>query len=130
MTRELGNLTNPRALSQKELKLVEWLLRHGISDAEIFLPQVQHLHVVSHCQCGCASIDFSVAGERLKKLAMRVLSDYQWRNSGGHWFGIFVFEQDGLLGGLEVWSIEGIETPTVLPDVESLVSLEPVVLGP
>ena len=120
MTHELGNLTNPRALSQTELELVDWLLRHGVSDAEIFFPQVQHLKVVAHCQCGCASIDFSVGQERPKKLGMRVLSDYQWRDSEGHLFGIFLFEQDDLLGGLEVWSIDGDETPATLPAIELL----------
>jgi len=111
---------NPRALSQRELELTDWLLRHGISDAGMFLPQVPQLKVVVHCQCGCASINFSVAEQRPGKSAMRLLSDYRWRDPEGHLFGISVFEQDALSAGLEVWSIDGIATPMTPPVAESL----------
>jgi hypothetical protein len=51
---------------------------------------------------------------------MRVLSDYQWRNSLGHLFGAFVFEQSGLLAGLDLYSIDGQSIPDAMPPIKSL----------
>ena len=47
---------------------------------------------------------------------MHVLGDYQWKDTRGNLFGAFVFEQDGLLAGLDLWSIDGAETPRTLPN--------------
>ena len=52
---------------------------------------------------------------------MRTLSDYQWRDEHGNLFGVFVFEQDGLLAGLDLWSIDGQSNPNVIPHVAQLV---------
>jgi hypothetical protein len=52
---------------------------------------------------------------------MRILADFQWKDEGGHLFGVFVFEQDGLLAGIDVWSIDGGVTPITLPVASSLV---------
>lgn len=51
-----------RELTTEETELVEWLLEHGAADAAALLPQLADTHVVSHCPCGCASIDFAVSG--------------------------------------------------------------------
>jgi hypothetical protein len=52
---------------------------------------------------------------------LRVLSDFQWRTNDGHLCGAFVFEQDGLLAGLDLWSIDGQTTPDAMPPLHSLV---------
>ncbi len=54
---------------------------------------------------------------------MQVLGDFQWKNSAGHLFGAFVFEQDGLLAGLDLWSVDGLEIPRALPDPAQLIPL-------
>jgi hypothetical protein len=110
-----------RELTAPERALVQWLLEHGEVDAPQYLPQLQQARVFSHCSCGCASIDFAVAGKHPSHPSIRVLSDFQWVNSEGCLFGIFVFERDGLLGGLELWSIDGQGTPSTLPPVAALV---------
>ncbi len=51
---------------------------------------------------------------------MEVLSDYEWRGPGGELFGVFVFACDGVLAGLEVWSIDGLLTPKLLPNISDL----------
>jgi hypothetical protein len=51
---------------------------------------------------------------------MDVVSDYWWRTAEGHVCGAFVFVRDGLLAGLEVWSVDGGLPEAPLPDVESL----------
>jgi hypothetical protein len=121
MAHQPGTLLHPRPLSQPERELVGWLLSHGTAEGQQFLSQLADAEVASHCACGCASIDFAIAGKRPATFAMRVLSDYQWRDGEGHLFGAFVFEQDGLLAGLDLWSIDGAATPRTLPPIASLV---------
>jgi hypothetical protein len=121
MTHRTGSLPVPRQLSAEERELVTWLLQHGEVAARAFLPQLDQATVAAHCQCGCASIDFAIAGQRPKTFSMRVLSDYQWRDEAGRLFGAMVFEQDNLLAGLDLWSIDGAATPNALPSIASLV---------
>ena len=120
MTHEVGKLSEPRLLSPAERELTAWLLNHGCSDAPQFLTQLDRAEVVAHCRCGCASVDFSVAGRRPKTFEMRVLSDYQWKDDRGYLFAVMVFEQDGLLAGLDVWSVDGQAIPRELPPIHSL----------
>ena len=109
-----------RALSEQERSLIEWLLLHGDGDNAAFVAQLNQSSVVAHCACGCASIDLAVAG-KLGAGNMRVLADFQWTTPEGHACGAFVFEQDGLLAGLDLWSIDGGAVPSALPAIEDLV---------
>ena len=84
------------------------------------MEQLERARVIRLCACGCASIDFAIGNKRPVHFAMRVLSDYQWHNEQNELFGAFVFEQDGLLAGLDLWSIDGQGTPNVLPPIERL----------
>ena len=110
-----------RPLSTDEHTIVQWLLEHGDGDNAKFLEQLERARVARLCDCGCASVDFSVNGKRPQHFAMRTLSDYQWRDEHGNLFGVFVFEQDGLLAGLDLWSIDGQSNPNVIPHVAQLV---------
>jgi hypothetical protein len=121
MTHEVGTLSKPRLLNYAERELTAWLLRHGCGDAGEFLAQLDRAEVVAQCRCGCASIDFSIDGRKPQTFGMRVLSDYQWKDERGYLFGVMVFEQDDLLAGLDVWSIDGQATPIELPSIQSLV---------
>lgn len=65
-------------------------------------------------------MDFSVDGRRPEEFATNVLADFQFLGPNGELFGAFVFEQDGLLAGLDLWSIDGRATPSVLPEPAAL----------
>ena len=110
-----------RPLTADERSVVEWLLRHGEGDNSEFLAQLAQARVCRLCSCGCASIDFSINGKRPTHPSLRVLSDYQWRSGLGHLYGAFVFEQDGLLAGLDLYSIDGQGIPDAMPPIGSLV---------
>lgn len=110
-----------RPPSNQERSTVRWLLEHGNGDNSEFLRQLELARVVRLCGCGCASIDFAIAGRRPMQPAMQILSDFQWRTKGGHLCGAFVFEQDGLLAGLDLWSIDGQTTPDAMPPIRDLV---------
>ena len=119
-----------RPLTAREAALVRWLLEHGSSDALSFLPQLPEAWVASRCYCGCASIDFEIAGAMPSAGAgLQVLSDYQWQAANGSWFGVFVFAKGGQLAGLEVWSIDGRAVAASLPEVEELRPLAPPPIG-
>jgi len=118
-----SNIEIDRPLTSEERSVVQWLLEHGDADNAKFLEQLEQARVASLCGCGCASIDFAVGGKRPIHSAIRVLSDYQWRDGHGHLFGAYVFEQDGLLAGLDLWSIDGQSTPTAMPPIARLVPL-------
>ena len=110
-----------RPLTSSEYSVVRWLLEHGDGDNSAFLEQLESARVAGLCGCGCASIDFAINGRRPKQFAMRTLSDYQWRTDEGLLCGAFVFEQDGLLAGLDLWSVDGQSTPDAMPSIESLI---------
>jgi hypothetical protein len=114
-----------RPLTTQEHTLIRWLLDHGAAHATAFVPQLLDARVVARCPCGCASIDFSIAGQRAPAGAsMDILSDYGWRDDHGHLFGAFVFARGGLLAGLELWSIDSDATATRLPEPQELTPLE------
>ena len=98
----------PRALDPIERELIEWLLNDAGSEARAYLAQVPEIRVVGGCPCGCASIDFEV-GDRGKhsRAGLTILADYQWIAKGGYHLGVFVFAIEGVLAGLEVWSMDG-----------------------
>jgi hypothetical protein len=96
-------------------------LEHGSASAAKFLPQLTRVWVVSGCYCGCASVNFAVDGTVPPSgEGIGVLADFQFQTAEGHLCGVFVFERAGLLAGLEVWSVDGLSTPSTLPAIEQL----------
>jgi hypothetical protein len=113
-----------RPLTPREAELVRWMLAHGTLAAAEYLPQLATARVVSRCGCGCASVDFSVGGAVPPRgEPMGILADFEYQTPDGHRCGAFVFEQAGLLAGLEVWSVDGLSTPSGLPFVDELCPL-------
>ena len=108
-----------RPLSTEERTVIGWLLAHGDGNNDEFIAQLSQARVIAQCARGCASIDLEIAGERASG-AMKVLADFQWTTQEGHACGAFVFEQGGLLGGLDLWSIDAGTVPSSLPAIEDL----------
>lgn len=111
-----ASIPDDRPLTPDEVALVRWLLDRGTVSAAEFLPQLADTRVVSRCGCGCASVDFAVRG-MVPPFGdgMGILADFEYRTTGGHMCGAFVYERAGLLTGLEVWSMDGLSTPSALP---------------
>ena len=101
-----------RPLHAHERALAEWMLAHGGADASDFLPQLTVARVVSRCGCGCPSIDFAVEGRPLPSGPLRILGDYVIGEPPAA--GIMIFEQSGVLGGIEVYTLAG-DMPDTLP---------------
>jgi hypothetical protein len=120
MTHAKAPILENRDLTDKETALIGWMLANGAAEGAQFLSQLQRARVHSRCPCGCASIDLSIDGKRPTDFRRRVLADFQWQSEEGSLFGAFVFEQDGLLAGLDLWSVDGKETPRNIPSPELL----------
>jgi hypothetical protein len=108
-----------RSLTAEERTLLEWLLRHGDSGAEEFLNQLDSLWVDSKCDCGCPSLLFSHHGEPITKGRERMIADFLGSVDGMD-VGIMLFEREGVLSMLDVYSLAGHEEPFDLPKIEDV----------
>ena len=108
-----------RQLTDHERRLVRWMLEHGSPDAAAFLPQLDEAEVTPwKCDCGCASINFQLRGRAEAPPGVHPISDFVF-GEGDSLSGIFVYEKDGILSGLEVYGLAG-GAPKSLPQPEEL----------
>lgn len=108
-----------RELTAHELRLVRWMLENGGPDATSFLPQLELAEVTPwRCPCGCASINFQIRGLAEARLGVHPIADFVFGQEVSL-SGIFVYENDGILSGLEVYGIGG-DAPARLPESEEL----------
>ena len=114
-------IPDDRELTLMERRLVEWLLDNGEADSNRYRSQLDGARVATRCCCGCASVDFAIDGVVPKRgEPISVLSDYEWIDSAGRVFGVFVFARCDLLAGLDVWSQDGLATADYIPELIDL----------
>ena len=119
---QAGTPTVPRRLSHEERTLLQWLLSNGSVKAASYLPFLDVVNVCSECPCGCATIEFCVPDDPIHpESKMSIIADFQWHTNSGHLNGCFVYSRGGYLAGLEVWSIDGLESPRQLPHPNELI---------
>ncbi|MFZ4574221.1 MAG: hypothetical protein ACOYN0_07470 [Phycisphaerales bacterium] len=98
---------------------MRWMLEHGSPAAAAFLPQLELAEVTPwKCECGCASINFRVRGSPEAPPGCVPIADFVF-GSGDALAGIYVFQSDGILAGLEVYGLAG-DAPRSLPDPTEL----------
>jgi hypothetical protein len=108
-----------RELTPIEEQLIRWMLQHGKADARAFLPQLEKAQVTPfRCPCGCASINLSIDGLPEPSGGMHTLADFIF-GTEEDLSGFFVFEQGGVLSGLEVYGFTD-DSPKTLPSPHSL----------
>ena len=114
----MNSLPGNRALTSAELSLAHWMLEHGANEAKAFVHQLELVEVTPwKCPCGCASINFQIRGQAAAP-GVHILGDYLF-GEGEHTSGAFIFENGGILGGIEVYGLGG-DAPTLLPCTEEL----------
>lgn len=112
-----------RELTDHERRLLRWMLEHGSTEAAAFLPQLELIEVTPwHCGCGCASLQFRIRGRPEAPAGVHPIADFIF-NEGDKLSGIFVYEKEGTLSGLEVYGLAG-DAPESLPQPEALRSFE------
>ncbi|TVP97409.1 MAG: hypothetical protein EA381_15010 [Planctomycetaceae bacterium] len=108
-----------RRLTAQERRLVRWMLEHGSPEAADYLPQLDQAEVTPwKCGCGCASVNFQIHGHREASPAVHPIADFIF-GEGDTLNGIFVYEMNGILSGLEVYGLTG-DAPKSLPRPEDL----------
>ena len=108
-----------RSLTFPEKELIRWMLEHGHPEASAFLPQIKQLSATDwRCPCGCASINLSVVGAPEQRGGLHIIADFLFGNEIDL-SGIFVYEKQGFLAGLEVYGLAG-GVPKVLPQPDAL----------
>jgi hypothetical protein len=115
---QIGLPSANRPLSDEERQLVRWMLEHGSREASQFLPQLELAEATPwRCPCGCASFNFAIDGRNAPP-GVHIIADFVF---GGEddLCGIFVFEKDGILSGLEFYGL-AVDPPSSLPPPESL----------
>lgn len=115
------NTPLPRALSPVEFRLADWLLenstRISADEKKKFRSQLTDAVVSCRCRCGCATVEFTVAGRKPAVGGLRPLSESVTRNNE---FGIFIYETDGILSGLEIYGLAKLELPSEFPPISEL----------
>lgn len=108
-----------RPLSTIERQVALWMLIHGNSDAEQFIPQLEQAEATPwRCPCGCASFNLQIRGKPPAPPGVHILGDFVFGDEKAP-SGIFIFESGGILSGIEVYGMAG-ETPKSLPNIEDL----------
>jgi hypothetical protein len=108
-----------RRLTPAEDQLVRCMLANGSLEARTFLPQLDNARVTPYrCPCGCASINLSIDGFPEPSGGLHILADFVF-GTDNDLSGIFVFERDSVLAGLEVYGLAG-DAPKTLPSPGSL----------
>jgi hypothetical protein len=118
--KQVSDMSFPRSLTSEERTLVKWMLEHGEPGADRYLAQLEEAVVISGCRCGCASINFQIGDKPAHyKPGLTVISDHAFRRGANGHFGVFVFTEEDMLSGLEVYGFD--ETPGPLPTVDELI---------
>lgn len=107
-------------MTAQEQRLVRWMLQNGVPEAPAFHSQARRAKVTPRrCRCGCATLEFVIEGHPITTGIGRLLGDYLFEDEEGRLCGIFIHEQHGVLGGVEVYGMEG-HAPRSLPEPEQL----------
>ena len=101
-------------MTDAERHLIRWMLEHGEPEAVTFLPQLEQAQVTSwRCSCGCASIKLKIEGQPEPPVGIHPIADFVF-GTEEDLSGIFVYEKNGVLGGIEVYGMAG-DAPKSLP---------------
>ncbi len=108
-----------RQLTAAEMHLTRWMLEHAGPEAKAFLSQLEKAQATPwRCPCGCPSFNLSIQGLPKPSGPIHPLAEYVF-GTEVTLSGVFVFEQGGVLAGVEVYGLAG-DAPKALPTAESL----------
>jgi hypothetical protein len=115
-----NRIPDNRLLNPEERMLIEWLLANGTPEAGVYVQQLKDLHVVSHCGCGCPTVDLAVGDAQASTTgASQILADFGGITPDGIQVGVILHARQGKISELEVYSEEG-RTSHLLPLITTL----------
>jgi hypothetical protein len=116
-----------RSLTDREILLLRRLFEIGSDDFRSFEPQLEGMRARRSCSCGCPSIELQISeGVPLGvNRGERIVGDFKGESTVGNPLGILIFQVEGNLVELEVYSMDGLaEGEFGLPQLSSLQVLE------
>lgn len=114
-----GLETDRRPLTACEKTLILWLIDHGSYANRLpFVDQLEKLTVHERCTCGCPTVYFALDGKPVSRRGEMIMSDYLATVSEQE-VGVMLFETEGELSSLEVYSCAGSVQPFGLPKIET-----------
>jgi hypothetical protein len=116
-------LPAPRSLTAAEQSIVAWLIEHGDAQHASYRFQISDLTVISHCKCGCPTVNFAYKGEHPTRIGGSPICDFQGEVEGMG-VGVMLFAAESHITSLEVYSFAGHDEPFGLPTIESLRALD------
>ena len=112
-----------RPLSPDERALIEWLIANGVPEAKGFAHQLEGLHVVGRCGCGCPTVDLATADDDASTTGpSHILAEFLGLTPQGSEVGVILHTREGKLSELEIYELE--EPARSLPTIGSLEPLE------
>lgn len=108
-----------RPLTQDERDLVRWLVEHSHLNASSLLLQIDRLSVATGCTCGCPTIDFALDGEPAATEGGVLVSDWLAEVDGMP-VGVMLWQTNGRISTLEIYSLPGTDKPFGLPAIGSI----------
>jgi hypothetical protein len=112
-----------RPLSPQERDLVRWLIEHSHIDAGHLLPQIDRMTVAGKCNCGCPTIYFALDGESVTRKGEQLISDWIAKVDGDL-VGVMLFQTNGQISSMEVYSCAGTYKPFGLPAIDTIMGYE------
>lgn len=108
-----------RPLKPSEIALIEWMLAEARESNETVLTDWSRYRVVSGCDCGCGTLDLSVAGVITSEETHRVLADAYGTSPEGTKLNVILHGESGIVTELEIMPVET-NGPHSLPRPEDL----------
>ena len=105
----MGKTEPLRQLKPEELELLEWMFEHGSDDLRTYRPQIEGIRACRWCPCGCPSLNFEIAEDAPLGLDRgdTVVGDFDGKTARGELVGVLLFQREGKLTLLEVYSMDG-----------------------
>jgi hypothetical protein len=117
----MQNIPDIRDLNNSEKELILWMLENGNDNSKEYINEIDKLSVASKCPCGCPSINFAYDHKELSyKNGMKPIADFIYKSKKANLCGAFLFLLENHVGGLDIYSIDGNETPDELPSKNML----------
>lgn len=111
----------PRPLSASENELARWLIENSIiierAEKTKFLAELARARVISKCDCGCASIGFEIDGMKRPHGGLRSITEAV---VGDNQFGIFIYEMEDILAGMEIYGMANVDPPSAFPPITQI----------
>lgn len=111
----MGDLSQPRQLTNEERSLLDFLLSANFPGKDALTEQAKQIEVSGECDCGCGTVDFRLAASAAKSNAREPI----FVEAYGEGVDVLLLVRDGYLQSMEIVHHAG-AAPGGFPQPEKL----------